>query len=91
MKVESSNNISNLRKYNNLQKTNSNVKKHSVNNDKIEISTDYNIFEKAMDELNKSDSSKSTEELNEIADKIKSGQYEIDTSKIAKSIIDRCE
>ena len=92
MKIESSNYINMLEKYRkSSEKTNNEIKPDNVDKVKVEISSDYNIYDKAIKELKKMDKCESNHKLNAIASKMKNGNYEIDILKIAKSIIDKCE
>ncbi len=92
MKIESSNYINMLEKYRkSSEKTNNEIKPDNVDKVKVDISSDYNIYDKAMKELKKMDKCESNHKLNAISSKMKNGNYEIDILKIAKSIIDKCE
>lgn len=92
MKIESSNYVNMLEKYRkSSEKSKPEIKPDKVDKVKVEISNDYNIYEKAMKELKKMDKCESNNKLNAIASKLNNGNYEIDILKIAKSIIDKCE
>lgn len=89
MKIQPSNYTNMLNKYRKSQKTNSNVKDKIIKEDKIEISEDYSIFEKAVTKLKESETDTNIKKLDKIKTQIKEGKYNVDSSEIAGCILDR--
>jgi flagellar biosynthesis anti-sigma factor FlgM len=75
---------------NNTEAIDKNQQKDKGNSEyKVEISEDYKVHKKAMEELKSLDEKERAEKLQSLKEQIKQGKYEIDPNAIAKSITDK--
>jgi anti-sigma28 factor (negative regulator of flagellin synthesis) len=89
MKINPVNNPNIINRYEKIQRTPNENKTSPINRDKVDISKDYDIYEKSLRKLKETKDIENLEKLDMLKEKIAKGEYKVSSRDLARAIIQK--
>ncbi len=89
MKIDNINRLNAVNKYEQMKKPVTEQKPVSNNRDKLEISEDYAVYEKAVKALKETNDPKRLQKIEDLKDQVARGVYKVSSKELADIIINK--